>query len=249
MPDSVLIVEDDLAIAVALEESLRTAGRTVAGIARTYDDVLRYIERSPIALAIVDIHLANRTDGIAAARVLQRQWGSTIIYLTGSTDDATFERAKATGPAAFLNKPLRIREVLQQVELALDNPLRIRPNPHDGPIYLPTDYGFVRVAQPDIFYLEAARSYTLLYLNNSTLNQLNPARKPDEPLVLTGNLKYWEKHLSPTLFYRLSKSMLVNLSNIQRIDEYQIQLGPHAVSLPAGTRKALLDQLMVVRTR
>lgn len=249
MSAPILIVEDDLTVAVALEETLVNAGRTVAGIARTYDEVVRYAEQSSIALAIVDIHLANNTDGIAAARVLQRHCQSGIIYLTGTTDDATFERAKATRPTAFLNKPLRMREVLQQVELALNNQPLQGSTAHDGPIYLPTDYGFIRVEQSDIFYLEAARSYTMLFLNSSTLTQLNPARNPKDPLVVTGHLKYWEEHLSSNLFYRLSKSLLINLANVKHIGEQQIQIGTHALSLPAGTRKGLLEQLNVIRPR
>lgn len=246
---SILIVEDDLMVATALQEALMSAGWVVAGIARTYEEVMWYAEHASIALAIVDINLANETDGVDAARALQRQGKATLIYLTGTTDDVTFERAKATRPVAFLNKPLRIREVLQQVELALDAKPLPGTNLSDGPIYLPTDYGFVRVEQTSIYYLEAARSYTTLYLNSSTLTRLNLARKPDEPLILTGNLKYWERHLSPNLFYRLSRSLLVNLTKIDLIGEQQIQIGVHTLSLPAGTRKGLLERLNVIRTR
>jgi len=249
MSAPILLIEDDLTVAVALEETLLKAGKTIAGIARNYDEVVQYAKQGSIALAIVDIHLANNTDGIAAARVLQRHCQSSIIYLTGTTDDATFERAKATRPAAFLNKPLRMKEVLQQVELALNAQPPLRSTAHDGPIYLPTDYGFIRVEQTDIFYLEAARSYTALYLNNNTLAQLDPGRNPKDPLVLTGNLKYWENHLASNLFYRLSKSFLINLANVKRIEEHQIQIGTYTISLPAGTRKSLLDQLKVIRTR
>jgi len=145
--------------------------------------------------------------------------------------------------------PLRVREGLQQVELALANKPLPGTKLSDGPIYLPTDYGFVRVEQTSIYYLEAARSYTTLYLNNNTLTRLNLARKPDEPLILTGNLKYWERHLSPSLFYRLSRYLLVNLTKIDLIGEQQIQIGVHTLSLPAGTRKGLLEKLDVIRTR
>ena len=67
--------------------------------------------------------------------------------------------------------------------------------------------------------------------------------------MLTGNLGYWGNHLSPTLFHRLSKSLIVNLTHIDRVETHQMILGNRAIVLPDGTRRALLERLHIVRTR
>ncbi len=230
------------------------AGFRVSGVARTYDEAMRLANHTPINVAVVDVQLAGQPDGVAFARALLRQRWLPLIFLTGTTDEATFERAKAVHPAAFLNKPFRPIELVQQVRLALHNSqpgeaaAPVSPIGAD-PVYLPTEQGYVRVLQTDIYYLEAARNFTNIFLTQEAMHRLSPDNRTGKSLTLTGNLGYWSTHLSPKLFYRLSKSLLVNLSHVDRIEAYQVAVGNRLISLPTGTRKALIDQLHVIRTR
>jgi len=49
--------------------------------------------------------------------------------------------------------------------------------------------------------------------------------------------------------YRLSKSLMVNLTHIDWVDSHQAMLAGRPIALPAGSRRSLLGQLNVVRTR
>lgn len=252
LPVHVLIVEDELIMAVAIEEALLRAGFGISGIARTYHEAVRLIEQKPVHAAIVDVGLAGEPDGVATARALLRQQWIPLIYLTGTTDAATFERAKATSPYAFLNKPLRPQELIQQVQLAVHNFEQdepITPNAPAGPVYLPTDQGYARVQPSDIYYLQGARNFTNVYLTREAARRIAPRTQPDKPLMLTGNLGYWGNHLSPQVFCRLSKSLILNLTHIDRVEKHHIVLGSHDVPLPEGSRKALLERLHIIRTR
>lgn len=253
-PVQILLVEDDLLAAVAVEEALIGAGFGVAGIARTYEEALRLVERTSVQAAVVDVNLAgpSQPDGVATARALLRHTWMPLIYLTGTTDEATFERAKATNPFAFLNKPLRPQELVQQLRLALHNFQQgelTGAADTEGPVYLPTARGYARVLQTDIQYLQAAGNFTSVHLIPSAAKRIMPNEKSVKPMVLTGNLGYWGGHLSPRFFYRLSKSLIVNLTHIDRVEAHQITLENCTLPLPGGTHKSLLTRLHVVRTR
>ncbi len=249
----VLIVEDESLVAVDIEEALIRAGFSISGIARNYDEAVRLIGQKPVDIAVVDVGLGDDIrDGVATARELLRQHWMPLIYLTGTTDEATFERAKATNPYAFLNKPLRTQELVQQVQLALHNfrqetPIN-SPSP-DKPVYWPTELGYTRIDQSEICYLKAAGNFTDAYLTAEAAKRIMPGTKPHQPLMLTGNLKHWGLHLSTRVFYRLSKSLLVNLTHIERVDSQQAMIGIHPLSLTATTRRNLMEQLNIVRTR
>lgn len=248
----ILIVEDDLITAVAIEEALLEAGFAISGIVQSYQEAIRVLENKVIHAAIIDVGLAGQPDGVATARALLRHHWMPFIYLTGTNDAATFERAKATNPHAFLNKPLRPRELVQQLQLAMHNFQQrtgTTDTSADQPLYLPTELGYARVAQSAIYYLEAARNFTALYLTDEALRRVLPAGKVASSLMLTGNLGYWGKYLSPRSFYRLSKSLIVNLDQIDRVETQQIVVGNRVVPLPEGARRPLLDRLNIVRTR
>jgi DNA-binding LytR/AlgR family response regulator len=247
-----LLAEDDLITAEALRQSLTEAGFRLGGVARTYHEALRLAERSPVDLAIVDVQLAGQPDGIALASALLALRWMPIIFLTGNTDEVTFSRAKAVQPAAFLNKPFRPTELTQQIRLILHNRDQSTPAPSaltSGPLYLSTRAGLVRVDQTDICYLEADGNYTNVHLTEAARHRFGPDGQRTQSLTFTGNLGYLSKSLSPLLFRRLSKSLIVNLDRIDRVEAQTVVMDTHSVLLTTGERKKLLDSLAVVRTR
>jgi DNA-binding LytR/AlgR family response regulator len=249
----VLIVEDDLLTAIAIEEALVGAGFVVSGLARTYEEALRVAERLPVQVAIVDVYLNSTPDGIATARALLRQQWMALLFLTGQPDEATFNRAKATNPAAFLSKPFRPQELVQQVRLAAHNTEQTTPPgpavTTTEPLYLPVNHGYVRVLPAEILYLQADGNYTDLYLTDDALHRVVPASRQAQSVKLMGNLGHWLAHLPPRFFHRLSKSVSVNLLHVNRVDTHHLVVGTHTIALPVGSRKALLDQLHIVPTR
>ena len=62
---------------------------------------------------------------------------------------------------------------------------------------------------------------------------------PDEPLATVPEAE------------RLSKSLIINLTHIDRVEAHQIMLAncTDPLPLPGGTHKSLLNRLHVIRTR
>ncbi|WP_260691413.1 response regulator [Rhizobium laguerreae] len=104
-PIRILIVEDEFLIALELEYRLRDAGFEVIGIAATAGEALSIATSDRPALAIMDIRLADRTDGIQAAIELHATLGVRSIFASAHADPETRKRAAAASPIGWLQKP------------------------------------------------------------------------------------------------------------------------------------------------
>jgi len=115
----ILIVEDDFLVALQIEAALGDAGYTVAGNAATADEAFRFVQASRPALALMDIRLAGRMDGIDAALKLFREHGVRCIFATAHHDPETRQRAAPAQPLGWLQKPYTMPAMVTAVELAL----------------------------------------------------------------------------------------------------------------------------------
>ncbi|MBF0536758.1 MAG: response regulator [Nitrospirae bacterium] len=121
---AVLVVEDDVLIARGIQESLRGLGYTVMAIVSSGEDVLQYLtqRRPEMALPdviLMDIRLQGKMDGIETAGHIRDQYDIPLIYLTGSADEETLQRAKITEPFGYMLKPFEDRELHSNIEMAL----------------------------------------------------------------------------------------------------------------------------------
>jgi two-component system, response regulator PdtaR len=104
-PVRILIVEDDFLIALELENRLIDAGFEVTGIAITAGEALSMATLERPALAIMDIRLADRTDGVEAATELFNAFGIRSIFASAHADAKTRERAALASPIGWVQKP------------------------------------------------------------------------------------------------------------------------------------------------
>ena len=104
----ILIVEDEVIIAMCLEMELKHAGYTVCQRVIRGEDAVRIALRESPDCVLMDIRLAGDIDGIDAAQQIQAQTTIPIIFMTGYPDKAVEERAKALNPLGFFIKPVRV---------------------------------------------------------------------------------------------------------------------------------------------
>jgi len=115
----ILIVEDQLIIALDLELILKNLGYEVAGIVNTGEESVEFVKNSKPDLVLMDIMLPGDIDGIAAAEVIHKTLDVPIIYLTAHSDEKSLERAHLTGPYGYIVKPIQERELYTSIEIAL----------------------------------------------------------------------------------------------------------------------------------
>lgn len=117
----VLIVEDDRIVASDLRTTLERLGHTVSGPAWTGESALALAEKRQPDLALIDIRLSGgELDGIALAVKLRRRFGIPVIFLSGYSEDAIYERAREATPAGYLRKPFSDGELAACLEAAME---------------------------------------------------------------------------------------------------------------------------------
>ncbi|HMK35055.1 MAG TPA: response regulator [Desulfomonilaceae bacterium] len=116
---TVMIVEDEIVVAMELEEKLKNMGYQVAAIVSSGEAAVSGVDSSQPDVILMDVRLQGRLDGIQAARLIGRRSNVPIIYLTAYADDATLDRAKMTVPFGYLIKPFSEKELKTTIEIAL----------------------------------------------------------------------------------------------------------------------------------
>lgn len=114
----ILIVDDELMLAMDLHDSLRRAGYDVVGFAPNPAAAITMARAVRPALALVDVNLQGQTEGIDLGRALKDGYGADIIFITAYTDEPTVERARAVGPIAILHKPVDQADLFRTIEQA-----------------------------------------------------------------------------------------------------------------------------------
>lgn len=114
---SVMIVEDDAPVALALNESLSAAGYRIVGTAPDSVGAIRLAEQRQPDLALVDVTLAGPIDGITTARYLAEKLGIPIVFLTGHVEEAVRDGLEVS--RFIVGKPCSEDELLGAVEDAL----------------------------------------------------------------------------------------------------------------------------------
>lgn len=119
-PAQVQVVEDDPIVGGDLVATLRQLGYDAPPPLRDVASALIAIERRQPDVAILDIKLSGDGDGIDLAHLLRgRADGLAIIFLTGSSDHETIDRAVRVRPSSYLIKPYSRDAVYAAVETAL----------------------------------------------------------------------------------------------------------------------------------
>jgi len=59
-------------------------------------------------------------DGIETAKILQRDYGLPVIFLTSHADDSTIEKAEQSGAQGYVLKPVQERELHAMIKLAMN---------------------------------------------------------------------------------------------------------------------------------
>jgi len=77
------------------------------------------MEKDRPDLAMMDIRLEGRMDGIKTAQVARDQFHVPIVYMTAYTGTLAFQCALGTDPRTQLSKPFTKQDIKSAVELAL----------------------------------------------------------------------------------------------------------------------------------
>lgn len=107
-----LIVEDDEAVASALQAAMTSAGHRASRVSRGADALLRHRKADMILL---DLGLPD-LDGLDVLRKLRQVSLSPILILTARDDERSVVRGLRLGADDYLIKPIKVIELLARIE-------------------------------------------------------------------------------------------------------------------------------------
>jgi two-component system, response regulator PdtaR len=118
LSDAVLIVEDEMLIALALQSQVEDMGLAVCGIAATADDAIALALKHRPGVVLMDVRLRGDADGVDASMAIYGALKSKVIFVTGSREPATLERINSDHPYATLFKPVAEDQLAETIRAA-----------------------------------------------------------------------------------------------------------------------------------
>ena len=115
----VLIVEDEVIIAIDLKSKLERLGYKVLDIVYNSDNLTDKICSLKPDLILLDINIMGSRNGIQMAHIINREFKIPFIYVTSYTDQQTLSEVKETNPIGYVVKPFTIEDIQVELELAL----------------------------------------------------------------------------------------------------------------------------------
>jgi two-component system sensor histidine kinase/response regulator len=116
---SVLVVEDEVVVALDLKQQLARLGYTVPAVATTGEEALRLVAETKPDVVLMDIRLAVEMDGLETAVQVRTQFVTPVIFLAAHADKGAPDWAKHTQPLGYLLKPLVEADLKTTIEGAL----------------------------------------------------------------------------------------------------------------------------------
>ena len=114
----ILIIEDNTIAALDLKLSLEKEDHKVTSIEKSLNGVKKSIKNTFPDIAIVDINLGTKENGIEIGKYLNTV-EVPIIYSTSYSDTETINKALETEPVCYLVKPINIQELISNITLGL----------------------------------------------------------------------------------------------------------------------------------
>lgn len=114
----VLIVEDDMIIAMVLERMIVKLNYTVLDKVITGEEAISCTNNHSPDLILMDIQLKDSIDGITAMEKIRETSDVPVIYITGNSDQFYMKRAKATDFVDYLVKPIQMSDLQESIQKA-----------------------------------------------------------------------------------------------------------------------------------
>jgi diguanylate cyclase (GGDEF)-like protein/PAS domain S-box-containing protein len=118
-PAKILVVEDEMIVAMDIQSALRNLGHIIAGSAATGQEAIRLARVSRPDLVLMDIKLKGEMTGIQAADVIRTQENLPVVFLTAFTDTGTLNSAALAQPFGYIVKPFDGKELDSAIAMAL----------------------------------------------------------------------------------------------------------------------------------
>ena len=115
----ILVVEDDMILALVLKKNLEQLGHTVLEVQASGQGAIDAVSTSKPNLIIMDIKLMGSIDGIQTMIEIRKFSEIPVIYVSGNSDESVKLKAQETQSSEFMSKPIDLFELKERINKAL----------------------------------------------------------------------------------------------------------------------------------
>ena len=250
----IALVEDALAYAFVIKHKLEKLNYIVPQPCDNYEDAITMLDNEKPDLVILDIHLRGDRDGVDVAEYIRLNLDIPFIFHTSHSDKAMMERVKKVKPNALLTKPLREKDLLISIELALSNFSARNSSENtiakangngdsyheNGDNFLIKDSFFIRdgkyfqkIKFNDVLYMESDGPYLTIYTE-------------EKKYFVRGSISQYLEKMHSVNFFKVHRSYVVNLDKIEKINTVTLTINGQIIPISKNYRDDLLRQMNVV---
>jgi DNA-binding LytR/AlgR family response regulator len=236
----ILIVEDEFIIASNLKMLLEDLGYMPLNPVGTKREAIEMLNSQSIDLAILDINLSGKQEGIEVARFINESIHIPFIFLTSNADKATINEAKQTFPKSYLIKPFTEEDIYSAIEIALasenkNDSLEIEKlSIFKDSLFVKLGNKYYRVDIADIVYFEADGKLMHIYT------------KSEQKFSIRTSLESLFSQLKTYNFIRIHRSYCINSNFLEVINGDFVVVNKQQVPIGRNYRDDLLVNIKTI---
>lgn len=244
---NILVVEDELLVAVDIEESLQSLGYLVQNTVDTGKGAIAEVEKNLPDLILMDINLKGEMTGIEAALKIMQNHNVPIIYLTANADLSTINQAKVALPYGYIIKPFTDKDLQTNIEIAIfkfENDMKLKMESEQfntffdlkdhakNQLIIHGSKGLEKINIDQVYFLERSDDKTIIHLF-------------DEEIVSDKNLEEVTTLFPKDNFIQVSQQFVINASKVFVVKYPEVIIADKmSVITIDEDRKNLLDNIV-----
>lgn len=164
----IAVIEDEMIIANNICDTLEEIGYDIIAPCISYEESIEMLETENPDLALLDIQLAGKKDGINLAKHIEENYSFPYIFLTSNSDTQTLQRVKELNPHAFLVKPFKKDHLFTAIELAIskfqkEKRINKENNLIKDAFFVKGSQYYQKVKYSEITYVKSEHNYLEIY--------------------------------------------------------------------------------------
>lgn len=210
----ILIVEDEINYSDTLEMYIEELGHGVCGVADNATKAKELFSQKKPDLVLMDINLKGGVSGIELAKSFKETCPTPLIFITSFDDQETFGFAKKALPHDYLIKPFTKSRLSRSLELALSNKkvgANFPPSNESNSLepiksfFVKERNNLVKIEVDEIAWIEVEDKYCIVKTNS-------------KKFTLRESLKEIAGKLDSSIFVQTHRSVIVNISKVEKVD-------------------------------
>lgn len=215
----IYVVEDMAISRAALIDLLEESNYEIVGSAANADKAWEEMQHLEIDLALLDINLAGKNDGIWLAQKIRESLSMAIVFLTAYGDENTINKLSTLNPNGYLMKPYNKPTLITTITIALKaytNAINDDKTPQHEEVYIIIEESSLKIKLNlnSIYYVISDGNYLDLHLKNKKYTIRDKLSSfldnlPNKDILVQTHLRY---------AVNINKVTAININNLL-IDE------------------------------